>query len=171
MKTVQPLLKPIFLILILSVVSIQTTLSQSAEWINNNNTYRISTPFSGQPFIQRTLTFDFPTTANSAHPDFLTTISANWGHLRFNTGSTERMRIMSTTGFVGINSTAPQHHLHIHGTTDFTSTLIPIDPGGGGSTMGNGEGEVNHAIWLDSTSGRMGEYKPICNYRCSNFSR
>lgn len=49
-------------------------------------------------------------------------------NLQFNTGtSNERMRILNSNGFVGINNTSPQHHLHIHGSTDYSIPFITED--------------------------------------------
>jgi hypothetical protein len=52
-------------------------------------------------------------------------------NLKLLTNGTERVRINNSNGFVGINLTTPQHHLQIHGTTNYTETTT-----GGGGTVG-----------------------------------
>jgi hypothetical protein len=44
---------------------------------------------------------------------------SNTGDLFLRTAGTNRVTIANITGFVGVNFTNPQHHIHVHGTTDF----------------------------------------------------
>jgi hypothetical protein len=76
---------------------------------------------------------------------------SNSGNLSLRTAGTTRMTILNSTGFVGINFTNPQHHLHIHGTTTFTEPDIHIV--GGGTLPGIAHGISSRISLTNSTTG------------------
>ena len=107
--------------------------SQFEYWWSSNQNYRIMDPNF------QTIDFRFGSsnhlyiTTSKPYFRFNREIRLNTGelgsygssNLQFRTNGTERMRILSNNGFVGINNTSPSHHLQIFGNTDYIVSTLP----------------------------------------------
>lgn len=129
-------------------------ISQTDSWINSN--YYRYTAFNGSQ-----LDFSFSNTSfarlttNRSYFQFgkeLRVVGGRIGaeyssHLQFGTNGVERMRILSSNGFVGVNNVNPQHHLQIHGTTDYITSnqaTYMDEPDGNNSSEFTSKSTTNH---------------------------
>jgi hypothetical protein len=143
------------LLLLFSIISNTSINAQTNQWLtgSQNDIYR----FTGSNFSRFDLMLNNTsyTGIYTNRPYFLfyrdirSTSglfgSYNSAHLKLHTGGTERMRISNNNGFVGINYTSPNHHLQIHGTTDYiTGGTVMMNQNDSTIATGTTKTQTNH---------------------------
>jgi hypothetical protein len=127
------------LCLVFLFLSVNDGFAQTNSWLNNNY-YRFQSDAVTRLDFSLSNTSYAQITTNRSYIRFGKEMRVSNGRigsdsnqdLQLRTNGTERMRIRNSTGFVGINTSSPGHHLHIFGNTDYFhgGTVMMVDSNG-----------------------------------------